>query len=176
MNATSDLRFPIGPYVRPASVSVSERATWIDQIAALPRAIRAAVHGLSDAQLDTPYRPQGWTVRQVVHHVADSHLNAFCRLKLALTEPNPTIKPYDEARWAELPDSALPVEVSLRMIEAVHERWVVILRGISADRFAATFLHPESGAQTLDSHTANYAWHSLHHTAHITSLRARQGW
>jgi hypothetical protein len=173
---TSDLRYPIGQYVRPASVSVAERAKWIDQIAELPGAMRAAVHGLSDAQLDTPYRPQGWTVRQVVHHVADSHANAYCRLKLALTEQNPTIRPYDEARWAELPDSALPVDVSLRMIDAVHERWVVILRAIPADRFAETFLHPESGAQTLDSQCANYAWHSLHHTAHITSLRAQQGW
>ncbi len=173
---SDDLRYPIGPYVRPTTVSVADRADCLATLAALPGALRTAIQGLGDHQLDTPYRPGGWSVRQVVHHLADSHLNAYCRLKLALTEVDPTIRPYDEARWAELPDSQLPVEPSLRLLEALHERWVVILRALSPDAFATTFRHPESGAQTIDAQCANYAWHSRHHTAHVTELRRREGW
>ena len=172
----ADLRYPIGPYVRPATVTPADRGRLIDDIAALPAALRAAVVGLDDRRLDTPYRPGGWTVRQVVHHLADSHINAICRIKLALTESAPTIKPYDEAAWAELADSRLPIEGSLRILDAVHERWVAVLRSLAPERFATAFHHPESGPQTVDSHCANYAWHGRHHTAHITGLRTREGW
>ncbi len=172
---TPDLRYPIGPYERPGTSTATDRDARIANIKALPALLRGAVRGLTDDQLDTPYRPGGWTVRQVVHHVADSHLNAYCRVKLALTEQDPTIKPYDEGKWAELPDSALPVEVSLRLLESIHERWGVILDGLRADDFARPCRHPESGPQTLDTLLANYDWHGRHHTAHITALRARDG-
>ncbi len=171
-----DLRYPIGRWARPADVTPGLRAAWIREVEALPAALRAAVAGLDDRQLDTPYRPGGWTVRQLVHHVADSHLNALVRFKLALTEDNPTIKPYDEARWAELADSALPIEVSLGIVDGVHQRWVTLLRAQPADAFARPFRHPESGPQTLDSSLSLYAWHGRHHTAHVTALRAREVW
>lgn len=174
---TADLRFPIGPWQAPiAPVTPEWRERHIADIAALPGQLRAAVHGLTETQLDTPYRPGGWTVRQVVHHVADSHANGYVRHKLALTEANPTIKPYDEARWAELPDNKLPVEVSLQMLETVHERWVALLRGLRAEEFTVPYLHPESGQQTLDSSLSNYSRHGRHHVAHITELRRREGW
>lgn len=173
----SDLRFPIGPWTPPqGDISPTWRANHIRDIAELPAQMRAAVAGLSDAQLDTPYRPGGWTVRQVVHHVADSHANGFIRQKLALTEVNPTVKPYDEERWAELPDAQLPVEVSLRMIDAIHERWVALLNALPAERFATPYQHPQSGPQTLDSSLSTYSWHGRHHVAHITELRRRSGW
>ena len=143
----------------------------------MPAALRAAVGGLSDAQLDTPYRPGGWTVRQLVHHVADSHMNAYTRFKLALTEENPTIKPYDEQSWAELVDSrTMPVEVSLRIVDGVHERLVIMLRAISDAQFGRALTHPENGAMTLDSLLNVYSWHGDHHVAHVTSLRERMGW
>ena len=174
---TTDLRYPIGPWSPPKSaVSPDWRTNHIADIAALPAQIRAAVGGLSETQLDTPYRPGGWSVRQVVHHLADSHANGFIRNKLALTEQNPTIKPYDEERWAELPDSALPIDVSLRMLESIHERWAALLRALPAERFAAPYQHPQSGPQTLDSSLSNYSWHGRHHLAHITELRRREGW
>lgn len=172
-----DLRYPIGPWRAPqGEISRDWRDNHIRDIAALPAQMRAAVAGLDEAQLDTPYRPGGWTVRQVVHHVADSHANGYVRQKLALTEANPTIKPYDEARWAELPDSRLPIDVSLRMLDAIHERWVALLRALPAERFSAPYLHPDAGPQTLDSSLSNYSWHGRHHVAHITGLRTREGW
>lgn len=138
--------------------------------------LRAAVEGLTEAQLDTPYRPGGWTVRQVVHHVPDSHLNAYIRMKLALTEDGPTIKPYDENLWAELSDSRMPVDASLSLMDALHRRWVTVLRSLQPADFARTFLHPEAGVVSLDRLIALYAWHGRHHVAHITSLRQRMGW
>jgi len=174
---TEDLRYPIGPWQPPAGpVSAAWRANHIRDIADLPAQMRAAVAGLDDAQLDTPYRTGGWTVRQVVHHVADSHANGYIRQKLALTEANPTIKPYDEERWAGLPDTTLPIDVSLRMLDAIHERWASLLRALPAERFSAPYQHPQSGPQTLDSSLSNYSWHGRHHVAHITELRKRENW
>jgi len=146
--------------------------TWIQQIASAPRELRAAVAGLSQKQLDTPYRPGGWTVRQVTHHLPDSHMNAFIRLKLALTEDQPVIKPYDEARWALLADAALPVESSLDLLQALHVRWVQILESMSERDYQRTFLHPASGVWRLDQYLAQYAWHGKHHIAHILSIRS----
>ncbi len=172
----TDLRYPIGPDIAPAQTSPAERSARIAAIASLPQEFRAAVTGLSDAQLDTPYRPGGWTVRQLVHHVADSHANGYIRLKLALTEPHPTIKPYAEARWAELADSALPIELSLRLLDGIHERWATILRSLTPAQFDLTYQHPERGSLTLDVALASYVWHGRHHTAHITELRKRERW
>ena len=171
-----DLRFPIGPLVRPESLTPEERRGAIATIAATPGSLRAAVAGLSDAQLDTPYRPDGWTVRQVVHHVPDSHMNAYVRFKLALTEEEPTIRPYMEERWARLPDSSEPIATSLALLEVLHERWVKVLSAMSPEDWARTYRHPESGVHKLDALLATYAWHGPHHVAHITSLRQRQGW
>jgi len=174
-----DLRFPIGPFELPAHVDAAARAGHIQSIADTPGAIAGAVHGWSDERLDTPYRPGGWTVRQLLHHVPDSHMNAYVRLKLALTEDTPTIKPYDEARWAELPDSRqTPVAVSLQMLDLLHRRWVTLLRAMDERDFARTWKHPERGdrALTLDHMVALYAWHGRHHTAHITRLADRMGW
>ena len=174
---TSDLRYPIGKWAPPqGEISPAWRANHITDIATLPSQVRAAVTGLSDAQLDTPYRPRGWTLRQVVHHLADSHANGFIRSKLALTEDNPTIKPYDEEGWAELPDSKLPVEVSLRMLESVHERWSALLGALPAEKFVSPYQHPQTGPQTLDSSLSTYSWHGRHHLAHITELKKREGW
>jgi len=175
--ASLDLSFPTGKFKRPARLDPDARAKAIDTIAATPARLREAVRGLSDEQLETPYRPGGWTVRQVIHHVPDSHLNAYCRFKLALTEDEPTIKPYDEAMWATLPDvKAVPIETSLALLDAIHERWVAILRGMKASDFDRTLIHPESGRQSLDQVLALYAWHGPHHTAHVTGLRERMGW
>lgn len=171
-----DLRFPVGTFERPSAISSEERSELISTIKDLPDNIEAAVSGLSADQIDTPYRPGGWSLRQVVHHVADSHMNAFCRFKLALTEAVPTIKPYDEAAWAELPDSAAEVGVSLRMIRSLHERFGELLDAMSDDDFSRKLSHPESGEWDLDGMLALYAWHSRHHTAHITKLRERSGW
>ena len=175
---TPDLRFPVGKFARPQNpLDEAQRRRAIDAIAATPAQLRAAVSGLTDAQFDTPYRPDGWTVRQVVHHVADSHMNAYVRFKLALTEDEPTIKPYDEARWAELADArASWVGTSLALLEHLHERWVTLLRSMSADEFARTLRHPETGVQRLDQVLALYEWHGRHHVAHVTSLRERMGW
>jgi uncharacterized damage-inducible protein DinB len=172
-----DLRYPIGRLNRKSSLTDAERQTAFDTIAATPHSLRSAVQGLSDAQLDTPYRPGGWTVRQLVHHVADSHLNAYARFRLALTEENPTIKPYDEAKWAELSDAkSLPVAVSLSLLDAMHDRWVTLLRSMSADDFQRGLLHPDNGPMTLDAVLNVYAWHGPHHTAHVTALRERMQW
>ena len=167
------LRYPVGRFRPEPQLDGARRAFFIEQIAALPATLRTAVQDLTDAQLDTPYRPGGWTIRQVVHHVPDSHLNSYLRVKLALTEDNPTIKPYQEAEWAKLPDSRLPVEVSLRLLEAVHERWVVLLRSLVPDQWARTFLHPERGPMSLDVNLQLYAWHGRHHLAHVTNTLAR---
>lgn len=170
----TDLRFPIGDFKADESISEEQRRRYIERIAGTPAKLRSAVEGLSPEQLDTPYRPGGWTVRQVVHHVPDSHLNSYIRFKLALTEDEPTIKPYDEARWAALPDSqATPVEVSLSLLESLHQRWVTLLRSLAPEDFARTLRHPERGLVSLDWMLGLYAWHGDHHVAHVTSLRAR---
>jgi uncharacterized damage-inducible protein DinB len=172
-----DIRYPIGKFVSPTIVSPADRVRWIDEIDQAPGALRAAVRGLTDAQLDTPHRPEGWTVRQIVHHLPDSHLNAYVRTRLALTEEHPTIKPYQQDRWAELADArAAPVELSLALLEALHRRWVTLLRTLGPGDFARTFYHPESGRKTVDEMLALYAWHGRHHTAQITALREREGW
>jgi len=173
---TSDLSYPIGRFERPGPSTAADRAARMDTLAALPANLRGAVRGLGDAQLDTPYRPGGWTVRQLVHHVADSHMNGYTRVKLALTEENPVIKPYEEAEWAKLPDSRLPVELSLSILDAVHARLDAILRSLTPEQWDRPFLHPAGGPQTIDIWAALYAWHSRHHTAHVTALREREGW
>jgi len=173
---SEDLRFPIGKFDK-STVGHDRRADFIQTITDLPSKIREAVKGLNDEQLDTPYRPGGWSVRQTIDHVADSHINCYCRFKLALTEDEtPTIRPYYEDRWAELPDSKLPIDSSLAIIDGIHRRWAAMLNAMLPDDFQKKFNHPESGEWTLDGALALYAWHSLHHTAHITNLRDRQGW
>jgi hypothetical protein len=174
----TDLRYPIGKFQRPEnSLTDDQRHAAIQSIEEAPAKMRAAVAGLNDQQLDTPYRPDGWTVRQTVHHVADSHMNAYTRFKLALTEDVPTIKPYLEARWAELPDSKAPVAVSLDLIDNLHKRWVLILRSLAPADWSREFRHPEHGKMiTLDQNLALYSWHGRHHIAHITSLRDRNSW
>ena len=163
------LRYPTGRFIVPEKISVADRARYIEEIAAAPAALRAAVRGMSEARLDTPYRPGGWTIRQVVHHVPDSHLNAYIRMKLALTEDEPRITPYMEDRWAELPDSReVPVETSLRLFESVQERWVSIMRSMTDTQWQRVYLHPELGRYPLDRQAALYAWHGKHHVAHIT--------
>jgi hypothetical protein len=174
----SDPRYPVGKFQPQTELSVDERVAMIDMIAACPARMREAVAGLDDAQLDTPYRDGGWTVRQVVHHVPDSHLNAYTRLKLALTEEQPVIRPYDEAAWAKLEDMRVtPIETSLTLLESLHARWVGLMRELDPSAFNRTFKHPDhDGTQTLDWLVAMYSWHSRHHVAHITSLRERMGW
>lgn len=172
-----DLRYPIGRFEGPNSIGAGERREYLRQIAVAPGWFRDAVRGLGESQLDTPYRPGGWTVRQVVHHVADSHLNNYVRVRLALTEDEPVIKPYDQTAWAELADArTAPVEVSLALIESLHARWVALAEGLSEDGFARAFLHPERGRVRLDFNLAMYAWHCRHHAAHIAGLREREGW
>ena len=173
----TDLRYPIGRFARPASFTEASRAAAIAAIADTPMRLRDAVHGLSDMQLNTPYRPEGWTVRQVVHHVPDSHINAYVRTRLALTEENPAVKTYDETKWAELADAkSMPVDVSLAMLEAIHARWVTLLRAMTPAQFSRTFNHPENGPTTLDTMVAMYGWHGAHHVAHLRELRRREGW
>ena len=172
-----DLRYPVGPFDWKVQPSESDRARHIDEIAIAPARLREAVRGLSEEQVDTPYRPGGWTVRQVVHHLPDSHINAYVRFKLALTENHPTIRTYEQERWAELPDTShTPITISLDLLEALHERWVVLLRSLEPADFKRKFIHPEMGELDLNLYTASYAWHGRHHVAHITSLRERMGW
>jgi hypothetical protein len=171
-----DIRYPIGHFRSAPSYSASDRSANIETLRELPERLRAVVSGLEDAQLDTPYRDGGWTVRQVVHHVADSHLNSYVRCKLALTEYEPTVKPYDEAAWARLSDNRMPPDVSLALTDALHRRWVALFESLSEKDFAKKFLHPERGPEDLATTLALYAWHSRHHTAHITGLRARMKW
>lgn len=171
------LKFPVGRFAWAGSATAAERAGWIDEIAAAPARLRAAVAGLSPEQLDTPYREGGWTVRQVTHHVVDSHMNAYIRFKLGLTETDPVIKPYQEGAWAALADTALtPVETSLVLLEKLHERWVILLRSLGDAEWQRQIVHPEMGPLRLDRVLGLYAWHSRHHVAHVTGLRERRGW
>lgn len=173
----SDLRYPIGPFERPADVTTAERKRFLVQLELLPSELRTAVTGLADEQLDTPYRPEGWTVRQVVHHVADSHLNGYVRFRWTLTEDEPTIKSYDRERWAKLDDARrMSVVPSLALLDALHTRWVHLCRSLPDAVWAQAFVHPKIGRMTLDAALALYAWHGRHHTAHITALRERNGW
>jgi uncharacterized damage-inducible protein DinB len=176
MTELDDPRYPIGRFSKPASSDVATRTAQIGVLRALPGQLRAAVSGLNDAQLDTPYRDGGWTVRQVVHHFADSHANSFIRFKLALTEDCPAIKAYDEVAWANLPDSKIPIESSLILIDGLHQRWALLLESMTEEDFRKCYVHPKSGQQNLAHALAIYAWHCAHHTAHITALRARKGW
>src|SRR6202044_1420495 len=173
----SDLRYPIGKFHFEAPLTEEQKEKFLSDISHTPANLRAAVSGLSEQQLHTPYRPEGWTVRQVVHHVPDSHLNAYIRFKLALTEDEPTIKPYAEDRWAQLANTkATPVEVSLAMLDSLHARWVRLLRSLTPEQWKREFRHPELGPMPLEKNLALYAWHGRHHVAHITSLRERNGW
>lgn len=173
----SDLRYPVGKFSEKPTITDDERKAFIQQIAEAPAKLREAVKGLNDKQLDTPYRDGGWTVRQVTHHVPDSHLNAYIRFKLGLTENHPTIKPYDQDLWADLIDGKTgPVETSLVLFESVHARWVMLLKSLKPSDFARTLNHPENGIMKLDTVLQHYAWHARHHTAQITSLRERMGW
>ena len=172
-----DLRYPVGEFRFPEAVSKPELTIFVDQIAEAPARLRAAIAGLSESQLDTPYRPGGWTVRQLAHHVPDSHINSYTRFRLALTEDVPVIKPYEEKLWAELPDArTLPVEPSLALLENLHARWVPLLRSLSDAEWKRSFRHPELGLVSLEKNAALYAWHGRHHVAHIAALRERNGW
>jgi uncharacterized damage-inducible protein DinB len=173
----SDLSFPIGKFHFDGPPTADERQKLVEEISQAPENLRAAVEGLSPQQLDTPYRPEGWTVRQVAHHVPDSHMNAYIRFKLALTEDEPTIKPYEQQLWADLGDTkSTPIEVSLTMLDSLHQRWVQLLRSFSATDWKRKFRHPELGIVSLEKSLALYAWHGKHHVAHITELRKRNGW
>lgn len=173
----SDLSYPIGKFHFEGPLTEEQKMKCIDDIALTPANLRSVVSGLPQARLDTPYRPGGWTVRQVVHHVPDSHMNAYIRFKLALTEREPTIKPYAETRWAELDDTqATPVEVSVQLLECLHDRWIRLLRSLKTEDWQRTFRHPELGLVSLEKNLALYAWHGKHHVAHITALRKREGW
>ncbi|MBI3656649.1 MAG: bacillithiol transferase BstA [Acidobacteria bacterium] len=172
-----DSRYPIGPFVPPPAYSSEVRGALIGHIAEAPAKLRKAIEGLTESQLLTPYREGGWTVAQVVHHVPDSHMNAYIRFKLATTEDAPTIKAYDEARWAELPDASVTdLSASLALLESLHKRWVVFLRWLTSEQFDRTLQHPELGTVSLNRYVALYAWHGRHHVAHITTLRERMGW
>ena len=173
----SDPRYPVGKFTYSNPPTDEQRKQMIDEIEQAPARLRAAVQDLSPQQLDTPYREGGWTVRQVAHHVPESHMNAYIRFKLALTEDEPTIKPYAEDRWAELPDvKSTPVEVSLALLDSLHDRWVRLLRAMKPDEWKRTFRHPELGIMPLEKNLALYSWHGRHHVAHVTDLRKRLGW
>lgn len=173
----TDLRYPIGKFTYNEPLNEEQRRIFVEQIAETPANLRAAIKGLSEEQLETPYRPDGWTVRQVVHHVPESHMNSYIRFKLALTEDDPTIKPYAEDRWAQTPDvRATPLEVSLTLLESLHDRWVRLLRLLGPQEWKRTFRHPELGSMTLEKTLALYAWHGRHHVAHIIELRKRMSW
>jgi hypothetical protein len=173
----TDLRYPIGKFHFEGPLTEDQKQKCLSDIEQAPANLRAAVKGLSNQQLDTPYRPEGWTVRQLAHHVPDSHLNAYIRFKLALTEDEPNIKPYAEDRWAQLADTpTTPVEVSLALMDSLHQRWMNLLRSLKPEDWKRTFRHPELGLVSLEKNLALYAWHSRHHVAHITTLRERSGW
>jgi DinB family protein len=173
----TDPRYPVGKFTWPEKVGDDDRRTYIQQIEETPAKLRAAVKWLKDKQLDTPYRDGGWTVRQVVHHLADSHLNAYIRFKLALTENEPTIKPYEQQLWAELVDAKSgDAETSLTLLECLHRRWVAMLKAMTPADFERKFRHPEMGVLDLNKYLAQYAWHGRHHVAHITALAERMGW
>jgi len=176
-SSSEDLRYPIGRYEPPTRVTAAQRAEYLRDLEELPAKLKQAVSGLDDRQLETPYRPGGWTVRQLVHHLPDSHLNSYQRFRLALTEEAPAIKPYNEAAWAELPDAkTAPIEMSLSLLTALHARWITLLRSLGEADLKRTVRHLEWGEITLDWMLGLYAWHSRHHVAHITSLRNREGW
>ncbi|HEY3740953.1 MAG TPA: bacillithiol transferase BstA [Bryobacteraceae bacterium] len=172
----SDPRYPIGKFHRPAEYTTDLRAEHLAELEHAPALMRKAASGLNDEQLDTPYRDGGWTVRQVVHHVPDSHMNSYIRFKWALTEDNPLIKAYHEDLWAELADSKAPIEGSLVLLERLHERWVRLLQSMDEAAWKRTFKHPENGDMALRMALALYAWHGRHHVAHVTALRERMGW
>ncbi|MEQ1886978.1 MAG: YfiT family bacillithiol transferase [Bryobacteraceae bacterium] len=175
--SSGDLRFPLGEFVPPHVITPRDVRAWIHDIAECPSRMRAAIAGLSEEQLDTPYRNGGWTVRQVVHHLPDSHMNGYIRTRMALTEENPVIKPYTEAAWAELEDArTMTVDVSLALLEALHHRWVRLLDCLPDPAFERTYVHPEMGRVPIGLQMALYSWHSRHHVAHITLLRGRRGW
>lgn len=174
---SEDLRYPVGPWRKPERITPDEREGYIRAIESTPGSLRAAVRGLSEGQIDTPYRDGGWTVRQVVHHIPDSHMNAYIRFKLALTEEDPLIRTYEEGLWAELPEAKkAPVEISLELLEAVHTRWVAAIRSNPPASFSRRFKHPNLGLMTLEEQMAHYAWHGRHHVGHILALRKRKGW
>ena len=170
------LRYPVGRFDHEGPITVAHRDRWTDEIAALPSRLAAALDGLTDAQLDTPYRPGGWTVREVAFHLADSHVHGYARVKWALTEDHPTIKPYDENAWSALPDAALPVAAALEMLAGLHTRWATLLRALPDEAFARTYLHPDDGTVSVEKALGVYAWHGRHHLAHVTSLVEREGW
>jgi len=172
-----DLRYPIGRFQMPPTVQAAEREPLIVAVESAPRELMKVVAGLSEVQLETPYRPEGWTVRQVVHHLADSHMNAYVRFRLALTEDEPTIKPYHEAAWADLSDARTgPIDVSLTLLSALHSRGVALMRAMTPEQWERAFRHPERGLLRLDQTLAMYAWHGRHHIAHIRGTRERNGW
>jgi uncharacterized damage-inducible protein DinB len=172
-----DLRYPIGPFRFTPAVTTGARLADIASIAEAPARLREAVEDLDDRQLNTPYRPEGWTVRQVVHHVADSHINAYTRFRLAMTEEHPTVRPYDQNGWAQLEDAcSAPIEISLSLLDRLHDRWVRLLRSLQPDDFARTVLHPENGVMSIDHLLQSYSWHGKHHVAHIAALRRRENW
>lgn len=172
-----DLRFPIGKFKYEGAITEEQKQSMLNDIAEAPANLRKAIRGLSDAQLDTEYRPGGWSVRQVVHHLPDSHMNSYVRFKLALTEDEPTVKTYAEDRWAQLADTAAtPVEISLTLLDSLHDRWVRLLRSLTPEQWKRTLRHPEFGPMSLEKTLAMYAWHGKHHVAHITELRKRNSW
>ena len=174
---SEDLRYPVGKFAREAQIDAATRSALIAQIAEAPAQLAAAVRGLTDAQLDTPYRPDGWTLRQVAHHVPDSHMNAYIRCKLAVTEADPPVKTYNEAAWADQADARrMPVGPSMDLLRLLHERWVLWLRSLDEAAFARTAQHPDMGSMRVDDFLQLYAWHGRHHAAHITGLRKRMGW
>jgi uncharacterized damage-inducible protein DinB len=176
-NAAEEVRFPVGVFLIDPAVTDEKRRRWIAEMAQTPANLRVALAGLGDDQLDTHYREGGWTLRQVVHHLADAHINGFVRFKLALTEDNPPIKTYEETLWADTVDGReAPVELSLKLLEALHERWIILLDSLRESDFAKSFNHPQRGVMTIDKAIQLYAWHGVHHTAHITRLRERKGW
>jgi uncharacterized damage-inducible protein DinB len=175
--APDQVRYPVGEFEAEPTVPVARRWLWVRHIAQMPERLAAALAGLDDAQLGTPYREGGWTPRQVVHHLADAHMNGFVRFKLALTEDRPPIKTYEEDLWAETADGRdAPVDISLHLLAALHRRWMVLLESLSEAQFGRAFSHPQRGLMTIDKAIQLYAWHGIHHTAHITGLRARRGW
>ncbi|MBI2685938.1 MAG: putative metal-dependent hydrolase [Acidobacteria bacterium] len=174
---SGDPRYPIGKFQYDGPLTPEQRSTMIEAIENTPVELRKSIRGLVDEQLATPYRDGGWTVRQLIHHVADSHINAYCRFRLALTEDNPTIKPYEEQLWAELSDGAkAPIGLSLAILDALHVRWSMLLRSLTPEEFARPVTHPASGQHSIDWLLAVYSWHGAHHTAHVTELRKAKGW
>jgi len=172
------LKYPIGQFELPATITKDILSQWIAAISSFPTRLKNEVNHLTDEQLDTQYRPEGWTIRQVIHHCADSHMNSLIRFKLALTEDQPTIKPYYEERWAELLDSKnMPIAPSLKMLEGIHERWTILLNHLTEEQNERIFIHPEHGKKfRIDENIGVYAWHGNHHLAHITETKKRNNW